>query len=168
MGLTGGIGSGKTTVSGMLGERGAVVVDADAIVRDLQEPGQPVLAEMVSHFGDEILHPDGTLDRAAVAARVFGDREQLDALGRIVHPAVQAELARRVAEQAELDNVVILDIPLLAESGWEGLIGTIVIDLDPELAVKRLVDFRGSTRPTPGPASPTRHRGRNGWPKRPG
>jgi dephospho-CoA kinase len=143
VGLTGGIGSGKTTVSGRLRSLGAVIVDADEIVRELQEPGQIVLVEMVEHFGDGILLPDGRLDRQAVADLVFGDKEQLEALGKIVHPRVQEELMRRVAELSETNEVVILDIPLLAESGWEGLVGTIVVDLEPEIAVERLVTQRG-------------------------
>ena len=98
---------------------------------------------MVEHFGDRILLPDGRLDRQAVADIVFGDKEQLEALGKIVHPRVQEELLRRVAELSETDDIVILDIPLLAESGWEGLVGTIVVDLEPELAVERLVTHRG-------------------------
>lgn len=143
VGLTGGIGSGKTTVSGALARRGAVVVDADAIVHDLQRPGQPVLAAMVERFGDGILHPDGTLDRARVAQMVFNDAEQLKALGEIVHPAVRDEIARQVLAEVERDNIVVLDIPLLAESGWEGIVGTIVVDLDPEVAIARLVEHRG-------------------------
>jgi dephospho-CoA kinase len=143
VGLTGGIGSGKTTVSGRLRALGAVVVDADEIVRELQEPGQIVLVEMVEHFGDRILLPDGRLDRQAVADVVFGDKEQLDALGKIVHPRVQEELLRRIGELSETDEVVILDIPLLVESGWEGLVGTIVVDLEPDVAVERLVSQRG-------------------------
>ena len=143
VGLTGGIGSGKTTVSGSLARRGAVVVDADAIVHDLQRPGQPVLAAMVERFGEGILHSDGTLDRAKVAELVFNDAEQLKALGEIVHPAVRDEIARQVLAEVERDNIVVLDIPLLAESGWEGIVGTIVVDLDPEVAVARLVEHRG-------------------------
>lgn len=145
VGLTGGIGSGKTTVSAALGRCGAVVLDADRIVHDLQQPGQAVLQEMVDHFGPSILRPDGTLDRAAVAEIVFNDREQLDALGRIVHPRVQEELLRRVGEQTHTDNVVVLDVPLLAESGWEGIVGTIVVDLDAETAVARLIEHRQFT-----------------------
>jgi dephospho-CoA kinase len=143
VGLTGGIGSGKSTVSAALARRGAVVVDADAIVHELQAPGQPVLAAMVERFGQGILNADGTLDRKAVAAIVFGDADALKDLGEIVHPAVRDELFRRVAEQASTDNAVVLDIPLLAESGWEGIVGTIVVDLDPEVAVQRLVAHRG-------------------------
>jgi dephospho-CoA kinase len=143
VGLTGGIGSGKSTVSAALGDRGAVVVDADAIVHDLQRPGQPVLSEMVELLGADIIDSAGALDRQAVADIVFGDKEKLDALGDIVHPRVTEELIRRVAEQTETDNIVILDIPLLTESGWEGIAGTIVVDLDPETAVERLVEHRG-------------------------
>ncbi|MEZ5183755.1 MAG: dephospho-CoA kinase [Acidimicrobiales bacterium] len=88
IGLTGGIGSGKSTVSSMLAERGAVVIDADAIVRELQAPGQPVLAAMVERFGAEILDGDGALRRAAVADLVFADPAALADLGAIVHPAV--------------------------------------------------------------------------------
>lgn len=142
VGLTGGIGSGKSTVSSALAARGAIVVDADAIVHELQAPGQPVLAEMVERFGDGILREDGSLDRKAVAAIVFGDAEALKDLGAIVHPRVSEEIFRRVAEQEGTDNVVVLDIPLLAESGWEGMVGTIVVDLDPEIAVARLVEHR--------------------------
>lgn len=143
VGLTGGIGSGKTSVSARLAELGAVVIDADAIVHELQSPGQPVLAEMVEEFGPRILHPDGTLNRQAVADIVFTNKDRLARLGEIVHPRVRDELFRRVAEQSETDNVVILDVPLLAESGWEGLVGTIVVDLDPDVAVRRLVTHRG-------------------------
>ena len=142
VGLTGGIGSGKSTVSAALAERGAVVVDADAIVHELQSPGQPVLAAMVERFGEGILNADGSLDRKAVAALVFGDADALKDLGEIVHPPVRDEIFRRVVEQDDTDNVVVLDIPLLTESGWEGLIGTIVVDLDPEIAVARLVEHR--------------------------
>jgi dephospho-CoA kinase len=143
IGLTGGIGSGKSTVSAALARRGAVVVDADAIVRELQQPGTEVFAEMVERFGPGIVGPEGGLDRAAVAQVVFSDPEALADLGAIVHPRVHAEIERRVAEQADTDRVVVLDIPLLAEAGWPGLAGTVVVDLDPEVAVQRLVRHRG-------------------------
>ncbi|MEZ5322875.1 MAG: dephospho-CoA kinase [Microthrixaceae bacterium] len=120
-----------------------MVVDAGAIVHELQEPGTPVLAAMVERFGPAILHVDGTLDRQAVAALVFDDPGALKDLGDIVHPPVRAEIFARVAAEADSDHVVVLDIPLLAESGWEGLVGTIVVDLDPEVAVRRLVEARG-------------------------
>lgn len=143
IGLTGGIGAGKSSVSAGLARRGAVIVDADAIVRDLQQPGTVVFDEMVERFGPGIVGPEGGLDRAAVAELVFTDAEALAALGAIVHPRVHAEIERRVAEQADTDHVVVLDIPLLAESGWPGLVATIVVDLDPDVAVQRLVRHRG-------------------------
>lgn len=143
VGLTGGIGSGKSTVSALLAELGAVVVDADAIVHELQQPGTKVFSEMVERFGDGIVRPDGSLDRQAVADLVFNDPEALADLGKIVHPRVRDEITRRVLEQAQTGNIVILDIPLLAESGWEGTVGTIVVDLDPEVAIRRLVEHRG-------------------------
>lgn len=143
IGLTGGIGSGKSTVSGLLAERGAVVIDADAITRELQQPGTPVLAAMVERFGDGILAADGTLDRQAVADIVFADSDALADLGRIVHPAVGAEIARRLQDEAETDHVVILDVPLLVESGRDDMAALVVVDVDPEIALRRLVDQRG-------------------------
>ena len=143
IGLTGGIGSGKSTVSEAFASRGAVVIDADAITRELQEPGQPVLAAMVERFGEAILQPDGTLDRQAVADIVFSDADALADLNGIVHPAVGAEIAERMAAEVETDHVVILDVPLLVESGRDDLAALIVVDTDPEIAVGRLVRFRG-------------------------
>jgi dephospho-CoA kinase len=142
IGLTGGIGSGKSTVSARLAEHGAVIVDADAIVHELQRPGEPVLAAMVERFGPEILEADGTLRRQAVADIVFNDADALRDLGAIVHPAVHAEIERRIAEQVGGDRVVILDVPLLVESGRDDMVGTIVVDVDPEVAIARLVEHR--------------------------
>jgi dephospho-CoA kinase len=143
IGLTGGIGSGKSTVSAALSRRGAVVVDADAIVRQLQEPGGVVFEEMVERFGEGILDDAGALDRAAVARIVFHDKEALAALNAIVHPRVYEEIDRRVADQRGTDHVVVLDIPLLGTPGWPGLQGRIVVDVDPEVAIERLVADRG-------------------------
>jgi len=143
VGLTGGIGAGKSTVSWGLASRGAVVVDADAIVKELQQPGTVVFAEMVERFGPGIVAADGQLDRAAVADLVFTDASALADLGAIVHPRVHEEIARRIEEQRDTDRVVILDVPLLVESGWKDMVGTIVVDLDPEVAVARLVEHRG-------------------------
>ena len=143
LGLTGGIGSGKSTVSAALAERGAVVIDADAVVRELQAPGGSVLAAMVEHFGEGILAADGALDRQAVADIVFTDAEQLKALNAIVHPAVGAEIDARIEAQRPLDNIVVLDIPLLVENKPYAPEGVIVVDTDPEIAVDRLVRFRG-------------------------
>lgn len=143
VGLTGGIGSGKSTVSALLAARGAVVVDADAITRELQSPGEPVFDAMVARFGPDIVAPDGTLDRQAVADVVFAEPEALADLNAIVHPAVGAEIARRLGEEAGTDHVVLLDVPLLVESGRDDLAAMIVVDTDPEVAVARLVEQRG-------------------------
>lgn len=144
VGLTGGIGSGKSTFSAMLARRGAVVIDADAVTRELQEPGTEVFEAMVDRFGEGIVAADGSLDRAAVASIVFNDADALAGLNRIVHPAVGAEIARRLAELAGTDAVVILDVPLLVESASSyPLEGMIVVDTDPEVAVRRLVEHRG-------------------------
>ena len=146
VGLTGGIGSGKTTVSAMLAARGAVIIDADQITRELQAPGSPVLAEIVDAFGEDVLDPSGVLDRPALAAKVFGDPEALATLNKIVHPAVGREMAARLEAQRASDNVVILDIPLLVENPREGLCGTLVVDLPLETAVERLVSQRNMDR----------------------
>ena len=145
IGLTGGIGSGKSTVAAMLVERGAILLDADAMVRELQMQGMPVLAAMVRRWGDRILDAAGGLDRQAVADIVFADPDELTALNLIVHPAVGDEMTRRREELSGTDATVILDIPLLVESGHKGLAGIVVVDVDPEVAVERLVAGRGFT-----------------------
>jgi dephospho-CoA kinase len=146
VGLTGGIGAGKSSVSSGLFRLGAVIVDADAIVRELQQPGTPLLAALADRFGDGILHPDGSLDRAALATVAFSDADTVAELNRIVHPAVGHEMNRRVDEQLVTDHVVVLDIPLLAENPREGLAATIVVDCPVEVAVERLVTLRGFSR----------------------
>lgn len=143
IGLTGGMGSGKSTVAELLEERGAVIVDADRIVHELQAPGMPVFEAMVDHFGPEIVRPDGTLDRQAVADRVFGDDEQLAALNAIVHPAAFAEVLARIEAHTDTDDIVILDVPLLVETGTDNMAAVVVVDVDPEVAVQRLVTHRG-------------------------
>jgi len=143
VGLTGGIGAGKSTVSAMLADRGAVIVDADRIARDLQEPGSPVLDRMAERFGDHIIRPDGSLDRAAVAEIVFNDEQALADLNGIVHPAMQDEIQRQIDAHRDTDRVVVLDFPLLGENPREGLAATIVVDIDPDIAVERLVNQRG-------------------------
>lgn len=145
VGLTGGIGAGKSAVSLQLASHGAIVIDADVIVRELQLPGQQVFADIVQRFGPEVVAPSGHLDRAALAARVFGDAEALADLNRIVHPAVGREMMRRIDDQRSTTNVLVLDVPLLVENPRTGLCGTVVVDLDPEVAVERLVAQRGYT-----------------------
>ncbi len=143
VGLTGGIGSGKSTVSAALAARGAVIVDADQVVRDVQQPGSPVLARLAERFGAEVIAKDGSLDRAALASIAFADPEALKDLNRIVHPAVGAEMNRQVMENVATLNVVVLDIPLLTENPREGLQGKIVVDVPVETQVERLVKYRG-------------------------
>jgi dephospho-CoA kinase len=143
VGLTGGIGSGKSTVSSMLSQRGAVVVDADAIVHELQAPGSPLLHRIAERFGDGVIATDGSLDRAAVADIVFSDTQALDDLNGLVHPAVRDEMARRVDAERGTDRVVVLDIPLLTENPRKDLAAVVVVDVDVEVAVERLVAQRG-------------------------
>jgi dephospho-CoA kinase len=143
VGLTGGIGSGKSTVSALLAERGAVVIDADAITRELQRPDEPVFEAMVERFGPTVVATDGTLDRQAVADLVFSDPAALADLNAIVHPAVGAEIARRLEAEAGSDHVVVLDVPLLVESGRSDHAALVVVDVDPDTAVRRLVEQRG-------------------------
>ncbi len=142
IGLTGGIGSGKSTVSSLLAEHGAVIIDADAITRQLQQPGQPLLQELADRFGPEILTESGELNRPALASVAFSDPEALKDLNKIVHPAVAKEMDRQMNEVRHTDKVVVLDIPLLAENPRKGLCGVIVVDVPVDLAVHRLVTFR--------------------------
>ncbi len=146
VGLTGGIGAGKSTVSALLAEYGAVIVDADQIARDLQAPGSPVLDRMAERFGAHIIGDDGALDRAAVAAIVFGDSDEakqaLADLNGIVHPAMQHEIQRQIAAEAETDHVVVLDFPLLGENPRNDVAATIVVDVPVDVAVARLVESR--------------------------
>ena len=143
VGLTGGIGAGKSTVSIMLADRGAVIVDADLIARDLQAPRSPLLDVMAERFGRHIIDDNGALDRAAVAKIVFNDKDALADLNGIVHPVMQAEIQRQIDEHRETDRVVVLDFPLLGENPRKGLAATIVVDIPVDVAVQRLVEQRG-------------------------
>ncbi|MFC4137371.1 MULTISPECIES: dephospho-CoA kinase [unclassified Microbacterium] len=146
--LTGGIASGKSTIATRLAEHGAVIVDADQIVRDVQTAGSPVLEAIAAEFGAGMLLADGSLDRVALGARVFGDEAALARLNGIVHPAVRQESARRFAAAfaADPDAVVVYDVPLLVEARvddpWDLII---VADAPAELRVRRLVELRGLT-----------------------
>ena len=146
--LTGGIASGKSTIAARLAARGAVVVDADAIVREVQQPGSPVLAAIASEFGAEVLRADGSLDRPALGAAVFGTPERLAALNAIVHPAVRAESVARfgAAFAADPDAVVVYDVPLLAEARAGNEWDLVVVAHAPvDQRVRRLVELRGMT-----------------------
>ena len=127
----------------MLVERGAVLVDADAIQREVVAPGTPGLAAIVERFGPTVLLPDGTLDRPALAATVFGDESARKDLEAILHPAIGAEMVRRATEHAETDRVVVMDIPLLREKSRYGLELMIVVTAPVEERVRRLVGDRG-------------------------
>ena len=142
IGLTGGIGCGKSEVSRLLENRGAVIVDADLIVRELQQPGAEIFLRMVEMFGDEVVAADGSLDRAAVANEVFKDAETLGKLNLLIHPVVRRVMNERVESYRSTDEVVVLDIPLLVENPREGLDGILVVDLDPQIAIERIVDQR--------------------------
>jgi dephospho-CoA kinase len=145
VGLTGGIGSGKSTVSRLLSSYGAVVVDSDQIAREVVAPGTPGLAAVVAEFGTAVLAPDGSLDRPALGAVVFADPERLAALNAIVHPLVGARQAELEAEAVAQDAaVVVFDVPLLAENHLESLYDqVVVVDCPVEVAVARLVEHRG-------------------------
>ena len=145
IGLTGGIGCGKTEVSRLLENRGAVIVDADLIVRELQQPGAEIFLRMVEMFGDKVVAPDGSLDRAAVANEVFKDAQSLKRLNLLIHPVVHRVMNERVESYRNTDEVVVLDIPLLVENPREGLDGVLVVDLDPDIAIERIVDQRKMT-----------------------
>ncbi|MGY1452967.1 dephospho-CoA kinase [Streptomyces sp. SS8] len=143
VGLTGGIGAGKSEVSRLLDSYGAVIVDADRIAREVVEPGTEGLAAVVAEFGEEVLAPDGTLDRPKLGSIVFGDPGRLKALNAIVHPLVgarSAELQRAAGE----DAVVVHDVPLLTENGLAPLYDlVVVVDASPDTQLDRLVRLRG-------------------------
>lgn len=120
VGLTGGIGAGKSTVAAMLAERGAFVLDADAVYRELAQPGMPVLAELADEFGREILRTDGSLDRPKLAAIVFGDPHRLRRLNEITHPKIGASIAQRIASQ-QAGTIVVVDVPLLESAPLLGI-----------------------------------------------
>ncbi|MFM7880196.1 MAG: dephospho-CoA kinase [Acidimicrobiaceae bacterium] len=142
IGLTGGIGSGKSEVARLLTARGAEVIDADLIVRELQQPGAEVYEKMVELFGPEAVGADRSLDRAAIARKVFSDESLLKTLNQLIHPIVRRVMNERVESLRSTDKVVVLDIPLLVENPREGLDGVLVVDLDSEIAIKRLVEQR--------------------------
>jgi len=148
--ITGGIGSGKTTVAKLLVLKGATLIDADQIVRDLQKPGQSVYKSIVERFGSDVVTDNQELDRQKIADIVFSNPEQLEALNAIVHPAVGEKMGALRRKFAATNAIVLIDIPLLvtpegelARKEYKALQGKIVVDCEIETAISRLVAFRG-------------------------
>lgn len=143
--LTGGIGSGKTTVAAMLARRGAVVIDADQIGRDIVRPGGPAYQPVVDRFGSGVVGPDGRLDRPALAARVFADPDELAALNKLTHPLIGQGIRARAAEHDGTDDVVVVDAALLVPDiiDVRQTDGVVVVDVPEAVAVARLVEQRG-------------------------
>ncbi|MGP2437722.1 dephospho-CoA kinase [Streptomyces sp. JW3] len=147
VGLTGGIGAGKSEVSRLLVECGAVLIDSDRIAREVVEPGTEGLAAVVDAFGADVLTADGGLDRPKLGSIVFADRDRLGVLNSIVHPLVRAR-SEELERAAARDAVVVHDVPLLTENGLAPLYDlVIVVDADPATQLDRLVRLRGMTEP---------------------
>lgn len=145
VGLTGGIGAGKSTVARLLAERGALILDADVAAREVVAPGTDGLTAVVKEFGDAVLGPDGALDRAALASVVFADGNRRAILNSIVHPRVRSWMAERVAS-APPGSIIVQDIPLLVESGLASLFDlVVVVDAADAVRITRLVSDRGMT-----------------------
>jgi dephospho-CoA kinase len=143
IGLTGGIGSGKSSVARRLAELGALVIDADLVAREVVEPGSDGLRAVVAEFGDGVLDAEGRLDRPALAAIVFGDEAARARLNEILHPRIRARAAERIAA-APAGTVVVQDVPLLVETGQAGAYDLVlVVEAPPELRVQRLARDRG-------------------------
>ncbi len=145
VGLTGGIGTGKSTVAALLVDRGAVLVDADTVAREVVEPGGPAYQPLVDRFGPAILEASGRIDRPRLAAIAFGDPVALTDLNAITHPVIGIEMLARRDRHAVPGSVVVMDIPLLRAEhrGLLSLAAVVVVDASPEVAVRRLVDQRG-------------------------
>lgn len=145
LGLTGGIGSGKSTVARMLADRGAVIIDADAISRELVEPGEPALDRLVEEFGTGILREDGSLNRGALARVAFEDAAAAARLNQIMHPAIREESERRIADAVRRGaTVIVYDMPLLVETGQQEVVDrVIVVDVPEAVQIQRAVGSRG-------------------------
>jgi dephospho-CoA kinase len=145
VGVTGGIGSGKSLVANMLGEHGATVVDADALAREVVEPGSPTLTALVDRFGPDIIDDAGELRRATLAARAFADPEGTSDLNAIMHPEIGRLAAERIA--ASNNAIVVYDMPLLVETGQHDLVDfVVVVDIDPDIQLDRALDRGTLTR----------------------
>jgi dephospho-CoA kinase len=146
VGLTGGIGAGKSEVSKRLAAQGALVIDADLIAREVVAPGTDGLAEVVAAFGPAVLGPDGALDRVALGDIVFADKAKLATLNSIVHPRVGARM-RELEESAGPGSVVVHDVPLIAENGLADAYDlVVVVDVPPRIQLDRLMRLRGMSR----------------------
>jgi len=149
IGLTGGIGSGKSTVAQMLAERGAVLIDADEVAREVVAAGRPAHAKVVERFGEKAVSQDGSIDRGRLAAAVFNDPAALADLESIVHPEVRSEIGARIDAESGGDHVIVVDIPLLVEKGAPDsyrLTGVLVVDAPADIALERLVNLRSMDR----------------------
>lgn len=149
IGLAGGIASGKSTVGELLRRKGALVVDADAVAHEIVEPGRPALAEIRDRFGDDVITPDGWLDRAALGRIVFEDAQARNDLNNIMHPRIYEEIQRRVRGQRR-DRIMVFEAALLAETyeralEWLEIDAVVVVDAPPEVQVQRLMDERDMT-----------------------
>ena len=144
VGLTGGIGSGKSTVAARLVEHGAELIDADQIAREVVEPGKPAYRKIVDHFGPGILDAEGFIDRPALGALVFVDEQKRALLNELTHPRVIEEIASRMELLQAFDGVVVIDVPLLVESGVNrGYEAVVVVAAKPDTQLRRLVELRG-------------------------
>lgn len=144
LGLTGGIGAGKSTVAALLADRGAVVIDTDDVARAVVEPGGRAYEAVVRRFGTGVLDDHGRVDRSRLAQVAFTDAHALADLNAAVHPAVEAVVRDRLAELDSPERVVVLQVPLLVEAGWARLVShVVVVDCPEDVAVRRLVELRG-------------------------
>ena len=148
VGLTGGIGAGKSTVAGLLVDHGARLVDADLVAREVVVPGGPAYQPLIDRFGPGIVNAEGVIDRPTLAGMVFGHPEALADLNAITHPAIGVEMINRRDRFAGTDEIVVMDIPLLKSIHREtlALAAVIVVDTPTELALERLVTLRGMDR----------------------
>ncbi|QDZ42522.1 dephospho-CoA kinase [Corynebacterium sp. sy039] len=148
IGLTGGIGSGKSTVAKIFAERGFPVIDADKIAREIVEPASPVLAELADHFGKDIITADGSLDRGLLAQRAFADEQHTAMLNSITHPHIMQRTAQLFAEaESKGYELAVWDMPLLVDKGYHtDMDSVIVVDVTVELRIQRLMKYRGFSR----------------------